>query len=287
MIAELPAELVAGLDVRAVTPVRGGDIAHAFRLDTPDGPLFAKTHPAPPPALFEREAAGLGALRATGTVGVPEVLRAGASGLVLAWIEVGGGRDRRADEAFGSELAALHRTTGPHFGGLDTAPGGYLGSQPVDLTPTDAWPEFFVDRRLRPLARRAVELGRVDRRALALVEQAAVRADELCGAPEPPALLHGDLWAGNRLVDRAGRNWVIDPAASWGHREVDLAMMRLFGGFGEAAFAAYQESFPLADGWPARVPWYQLPPLLVHAILFGGGYGAAALAALDDALTSG
>jgi fructosamine-3-kinase len=282
----LPDELVDGLDVRAVTPVHGGDIARSFRLDTASGPLFAKTHPSPPPALFEREAAGLTALRASATVAVPEVVRATSSGLVLAWIEVGGGRDRRTEGAFGSELASLHRTTGPHFGGLDAAPAGYLGSQPVDLTPTDRWSDFFVERRLRPLSRRAVELGRLDRRALDLVERAAARADELCGPPEPPALLHGDLWAGNRLVDRSGRNWVIDPAAHWGHREIDLAMMRLFGGFGDVAFAAYDEAFPLTDGWPDRVSWYQLPPLLVHAILFGGGYGAAALAALEDAVTT-
>ncbi len=104
--------------------------------------------------------------------------------------------------------------------------------------------------------------------------------DELCGPPEPPALLHGDLWAGNRMIDRDGANWLIDPATYWGHREVDLAMMRLFGGFGGAAFDAYAEAHPLAAGWPERVEWYQLVPLLVHAILFGGSYGRAAMAVL-------
>ena len=113
--------------------------------------------------------------------------------------------------------------------------------------------------------------------ALALVDRVAARSGELCGPPEPPALLHGDLWAGNRLVDRDGANWLIDPATYWGHREVDLAMMRLFGGFGAEAFDAYDEAHPLATGWPDRVEWYQLVPLLVHAILFGGSYGRAAM----------
>ena len=275
----LPAELVDGLGVTNVTPVHGGDIARSYRLDTPGGRLFAKTHPDPQPAMFEREAAGLRALRAAGAVAVPDVVRESPSGLVLEWIDVGP-RTPAADRAFGAELAALHRVTGPRFGGVDGAPGGYLGSQPVDLTPTERWPEFFVDRRVRPLTRRAVELGRMDPAAVELTERAAGRADELCGPPEPPALLHGDLWGGNRLVDGHGENWLIDPAVYWGHREVDLAMMHLFGGFDASTFESYDEAFPLAPGWRERVSWYQLPPLLVHAILFGGSYGAAAVEVL-------
>jgi fructosamine-3-kinase len=273
---DLPAALIDGLGVTSVRPVSGGDIAKAFRLDTPDGPLFAKTHPDPLPGMFAREAAGLRALRAARAVAVPEVVRERPDGLVLEWIDVAG-RTAASEPALGAGLAALHGVTGPHFGGLDTAPSGYLGSQPVDLTPSADWAEFFVERRLRPLTRRAVELGRIDRRALAEVDRVAPHAAERCGPREPPALLHGDLWAGNRLVDAAGVNWLIDPATHWGHREIDLAMMRLFGGFGEAVFAAYDDAFPLADGWRDRVGWYQLPPLLVHAILFGGSYGRAAI----------
>ena len=275
----LPAELVDGLRVTAATPVHGGDIAKAYRLDTPDGPLFAKTHPDPMPGLFEREAAGLRALRRVGAVAVPEVIRESPEGLVLEWIDVGR-RSPEADAAFGTQLAKLHRVTGPHFGGLDNAPGGYLGSQPVDLTPTDDWAEFFLDRRVRPLTQRAVERGRLDPAAMPLVERVASRAGELCGPPEPPALLHGDLWGGNRLVDVDGANWLIDPAVYRGHREVDLAMMQLFGGFGASTCEAYDAGFPLAAGWHERVEWYQLPPLLVHAILFGGSYGPAALGVL-------
>ena len=116
---------------------------------------------------------------------------------------------------------------------------------------------------------------------IADLERLAERLDHFGAADEAPARLHGDLWAGNRLVDRRGTSWLIDPAAHGGHREFDLAMMRLFGGFGPACFAAYQEVFPLAAGWEDRVPLHQIAPLVVHAIKFGGGYGPAATAAIE------
>jgi fructosamine-3-kinase len=112
------------------------------------------------------------------------------------------------------------------------------------------------------------------------LEAVAVRLPELGGSPEPPARLHGDLWGGNRLVGAGGRSWLIDPAAHGGHREFDLAMMRLFGGFGEDCFDAYAEAWPLSAGWRERVPLHQLAPLVVHAIKFGGGYAAATRRAL-------
>ena len=103
--------------------------------------------------------------------------------------------------------------------------------------------------------------------------QALVERLLAVGGPlEPPARLHGDLWAGNRLVDRSGSSWLVDPAAHGGHREFDLAMMRLFGGFGPRVFEAYAEAWPLAPGWEDRIPLYQLYPLLVHVNLFGGSY---------------
>lgn len=281
-MAQLPQELLDGLDVRAVEPVSGGDIAQAFRLETADGPVFCKTHPAPPADMFHRESAGLRELRkhAPPELAVPEVLAESPNGLVLEWIEEGGPRSVDSESTLGAGLARLHRTTRSRFGGLDDDPGGYLGSVQVDLRPHEDWPEFYLTRRVTPLIEKAIEAGRVDPSAREMLDALAPRADELCGPPEPPALLHGDLWAGNRLVDRGGTNWLIDPACHYGHREYDLAMMQLFGGFGPACFRAYDDTWPLGDGWRDRVPWYQLPPLLVHALLFGGGYGSAALGAL-------
>ncbi|PID97481.1 MAG: hypothetical protein CSA83_02505 [Actinomycetales bacterium] len=124
-------------------------------------------------------------------------------------------------------------------------------------------------------------MNRLDRVALKMIEKLTPNIAEICGPDEPPALLHGDLWSGNRMVDKNGKNWLIDPSLHWGHREYDLAMMQLFGGFSAEVFSAYNEEYQLDSGWQHRVRWYQIPPLLVHAILFGGHYEDSALAALS------
>lgn len=279
----IPSELIDGLDVTSASPLSGGDVADAWRLETADGALFAKTHPHPSPGLFERESTGLQALREHAPAGlcVPEVVRESAGGLVLEWIDTSGHRTAQTERDLGVGLAGLHRTANATFGGLDGARHGYLGSARVDLTPEDDWVAFYTDRRVAPLLDQAVAAGRLDPAAQGLFERVRPHAAELCGPTEPPALLHGDLWAGNRVVDAGGSNWLIDPAVHWGHREYDLAMMELFGGFGDACFSAYDEAFPLGDGRRERVPWYQLTPLLVHALLFGGHYGPAAMRVLE------
>jgi fructosamine-3-kinase len=137
--------------------------------------------------------------------------------------------------------------------------------------PADDWPSFYWQQRIEPF------LHAIPDRAP--FEWVQSHIQQLTGTAEPPARIHGDLWRGNVLADRSGTPWVIDPAAHGGHRETDLAMMRLFGGFGDRCFAAYDEIFPLADGWRERVALHQLHPLLVHAVLFGGAYVEQALAA--------
>ncbi|RLZ03015.1 fructosamine kinase [Kocuria tytonicola] len=280
---QLPRELVSDLHVRAAHPLSGGDSANAFRLETPAGPLFAKTMPHAAEGVLPVEAAGLEALRAVcpEEVRVPRVRHVSEDALVLEWIdEASGGRDAATERSFGTGLALIHRARAPHVGWLSPDLPERIGSAPVDLTPTDDWADFLLRRRIEPLLREAVDAGNLDPAASGLLASLAPRAAELAGPPEPPSLVHGDLWAGNRVVDRAGANWLIDPSAFYGHREYDLAMMQLFGGFGRDCFAAYDETYPLADGWQQRVPWYQLPPLLIHAIRFGGGYGGSVMRAL-------
>lgn len=241
--------------------------------------VFTKTLEEPPPRFFEREAAGLRALADAGAR-VPEVIDVRDSQITLAWIPQGFGATAGSEEAFGHELAAVHRHTGTDYGSVDGEPTAYLGACPIDLTPTRDWAESWIGRRVLPLVRTARDHGLVDAQTAQLADR--LTADHL-GPTEPPTLIHGDLWAGNRLIDPQGRNWLIDPCAHYGHREVDLAMMQLFGGFSGRVFAAYVQDFPLADGWRERIAVYQLVPLLVHAILFGGGYGVQAGDALRSA----
>ena len=154
------------------------------------------------------------------------------------------------------------------------------GSRGLPNEPCDTWPEFYARNRLLPLARLAADARALPPAAIRQLESVSKRLADLGGPAEPAARLHGDLWAGNRLVAAGGVSWLIDPAAHGGHREFDLAMMRLFGGFGQACFEAYEAETPLAEGWEERVPLHQLAPLVVHAIKFGDAYVAPTLQAL-------
>lgn len=262
-----------------VEPVYGGDVAVSYRVELGSGRVvFAKTHRDPAPGFFTTEALGLQWLGAAAAIGVPEVLAVAdqPAYLVLSWIEAGA-PTAMTETDLGGELAALHRSGAPSFGREDRRT---TGSRRLPNDPVATWSEFYAARRLLPLARLARDAGALPSAVIAGLEAVAGRLEELGGPAEPPARLHGDLWANNRLVGAGGRNWLIDPAAHGGHREFDLAMMRLFGGFGEACFAAYEESYPLAAGWRERVALHQIAPLVVHAIKFGGGYRASAAAAI-------
>lgn len=262
--------------------VSGGDVARANRVELDDGRIvFVKTHDDPPEGFFTTEAAGLRWLRETATVPVPDVLSVDddPAHLALEWI-VEGSAGPETDARLGRALAAMHRAGAPSFGREDRRT---TGSRGLPNDPCDTWVEFYATRRLVPLARLARDGGHLEAGSVREIDRVADRLDDLAGEPEPPARLHGDLWGGNRLVDTEGTSWLIDPACFGGHREFDLAMMRLFGGFGADCFGTYAEEFPLAEGWQERVPLHQLAPLIVHAIKFGGGYVAGverALAAL-------
>lgn len=246
---------------------------------SPANEAFTKTRAGAPPLFFDREALGLRTLAAAGAR-VPAVREVSTDGITLDRVPTGGSRTASSEERFGRELAALHRTTGERYGAVDGEPTAYLGDCPIDLAPTDTLAESWLERRVLPLTRRCVDAGQLHASALADAER--LTAADL-GPVEPPTLVHGDLWAGNRLVDDRGRSWLIDPCAHYAHREVDLAMMQLFGGFSGRVFAAYVEDFPLADGWEERVAVFQTVPLLVHLLLFGGGYAVQAGDALRRA----
>jgi len=254
----------------------GGDINEAFRVVLADGSeAFVKTRGDAAPGEYAAEAAALAWLAEPGALRTPRVLEVEEGYLALEWVDPGR-LDGPGIEELGRGLAETHAAGAPAFG--QPAAGGLsrFGSLQLPNEPTEDWPSFYAERRLAPLARIAGERGALSAGAIRRIERLCERLGELCGPPEPPARLHGDLWSGNVMADSDGRPWLIDPSSYGGHREVDLAMLRLFGSPSERVFAAYQEIAPLADGWEGRVELYQLLPLLVHALLFGGSYCAAA-----------
>lgn len=218
---------------------------------------FVKSRPVPLPGEYATEAAGLRWLGEAG-VPVPAVVEAGDERLVLEWIDAG----PTDPEELGRMVARLHLAGAPAFGALPPgAPGPFrIAAATFPDGESGDWPSFYAERRLLPLAHHARG-----------VEAVCERIADLAGPAEPPARLHGDLWGGN-----VHGGHLVDPAAYGGHREVDLAMLRLFGWPGDSFLAAYQEVAPLAAGHEDRVGLYQLLPLLVHAELFGGHYAAAA-----------
>ena len=276
------------LDVR---PVGGGCINQCAVVRTRTGQYFLKANPRQGHAFFRAEADGLAALAEAGAVRTPRVLgRSGVVGksgatpwLLLEWIKEGGG-PRSADwDRLGRELAALHRhpVAEPEWG---WHADNVIGSLPQPNGRLNDWPAFWSRRRILPLARELGAAGALSARQLAAVEEAARHVGDLIGPAaeaDGPSLLHGDLWSGNVIFDREGAPVLVDPAVYVGHREVDLAMTRLFGGFPPAFYRAYDKAWPPVAGSNARLCAYQLYPLLVHARLFGGGYVGSAVRAAE------
>ncbi|MCK6575957.1 fructosamine kinase family protein [Myxococcota bacterium] len=276
LVAPLEAALTDALGgpvrVRSLEPVGGGCINDTLRAQTDAGSFFVKANPAAPPGFFAGERAGLEALAAVpGGLPVPRVVALLATPAALVLEDLGAGRPVRDFEAaVGEGLARQHLHTAPAFG---FAVPTYCGLTRQDNTPTATWLEFYRDRRLRPLLRLLAQRGALDPAARALFDRLLDRLpDHLGPADEPPALLHGDLWSGNLHTRADGRPALVDPAAAFGHREAELGMMVLFGGFGPRVFAAYEGVRPLAPGWRERLPLYSLYHVLNHAVLFGGGY---------------
>ena len=269
MSLEAAVEHATGRAVHSLRRVAGGDINDAFAAELEGGRAFVKTRAYAPAGEYAAEAAALRWLGEPGGLGVPDVLGASDDVLVLEWLDEGPAGD---EALLGRGLATIHAAGAAGFG----APAPLrIGPLVLPDDPLPDWPAFYAERRLRPLAAAARDRGALSAGGVAAVERVCERIGELAGPPEPPARLHGDLWTGNVLWS-GGRPFLIDPISYGGHREVDLAMLRLFGSPGPRLLAAYEEVAPLADGHEDRVALYQVFPLLVHAVLFGGGYGASA-----------
>lgn len=272
--ASVDAHLEAALGARVASKrrVAGGDICEAWRVALDDGRIvFAKEHGAGGP-MFAAEAYGLRWLADAEAIRTPAVLAVSTRTLVLEYVEPSGRTDT-FDEALGRGLAALHAHAPPRFG-LDRP--GVIASLPQDNGPEADWATFYGQRRLAPQVHRCIERGRLPVEAAADLEALLRVLPDRVGPPEPPARLHGDLWSGNAMAGPGGEPIIYDPAPYGGHREMDLAMMRLFGGFSPRTFDAYARATPLAHGHEDRVELMQLYPVLVHVALFGGHYAATA-----------
>jgi len=268
----LSEKLKRSVEIKRTVPVSGGSINDAYKIDTDAGLFFVKKNSASLyPGMFEKEATGLKILAAADAVSVPEVVSWGqkddTSFLILNYIK---SASKRPDfwKQFAEGLASLHRNKADYFG-LDQ--DNYIGSLHQSNKKHDNWPDFFREERLEKQVKAARDRGKIGTDMVRAFDRFYVKLPELF-PEEPPSLIHGDLWGGNFMVDEKGKPVIIDPAIYYGHREMDLAMSQLFGGFDNRFYEAYQRYYPLEKSWQQRVDYCNLYPLMVHVNLFGGGY---------------
>jgi protein-ribulosamine 3-kinase len=275
-------ERVLNKRVVSIAALGGGSIATAMKATLSDGEtVFVKTSPQHK-EMFAKEADGLRELARSGAVKTPAVLYADETLLILEFLAVSSPPNRRIFfEDFGRRFAALHRATSSSFGFCED---NFIGSTPQQNLPrSESWREFYYTRRLEYQITLAERNGYSNAELRGMFHALGRRMDELIPEDgEPPALLHGDLWAGNFLCLEGGMPAIIDPAVYYGHREADLAMPLLFGGFGDSFYASYAESFPLNEGWQRRVELYKLYHLLNHLNLFGEGYYSQVFGTMRD-----
>lgn len=252
--------------------ISGGCINACYQIKTTRQKVFVKINSAEKfPGMFATESLGLTLLGTACKAFVPQVVTEFSAGdyqyLILEYIEA---TSRKADynNIFAQQLAQVHAHSATQFG-LEYP--NYIGSLQQINTPTERWSDFFIQNRLQPLLRMAVDNKQFDIGIISQFEKLYPKLDAIF-PQEKPALLHGDLWGGNHITGNDGYGKIIDPAVYYGHREMDIAMMHLFGGFDHSLVKYYHEIYPLENGWQQRIDICNLYPLLVHVLLFGGGY---------------
>jgi fructosamine-3-kinase len=274
LMATKNGSLVQILEPRSVG---GGCINEAYSLKTSVGNYFVKYNSAKAfPGMFEKEALGLKLLADTKTIAIPEVIGYGESGkwayLLLRYIE-SGITERNFWSNFGIKLADLHRNTSEYFG-LDH--DNYIGSLTQSNTKHTDFYSFFIEQRIEPQLKKARNKGAFSLSDTRYFDSLFKSLHNVIPY-EKPALIHGDLWSGNFMVTSNGSPCLIDPAVYYGHREADIAMTQLFGGFQPEFYHAYNQAWPMENGWQKRTDIFNLYPLLVHVNLFGGSYAGQVL----------
>lgn len=271
-------EISENFVISGSSSLAGGSINQVFLLKTSSGEKVLKINDSNRfPGMFEAEKDGLQALRDSKTIDVPEVYSCGKvndTSYLLLEYKAEGKRAPNFWDSFAEELANLHQTTAPQFGFHSP---NYIGSLPQYNEQENSAAEFYVNQRLKPQLKMAFQRGFSFKGTERILKNISEEIPD-----EPPALIHGDLWSGNYLVNEYGNPCFIDPAVCYGPREMDLAMMKLFGGFSEAVFRKYDEIYPLKKAFQKRVPLWQLYYLLVHLNIFGSSYHSRVKAILDS-----
>lgn len=256
------------------TPATGGCINSGGTCISKQGAFFLKWNDRQTfPGMFAAEANGLLLLRQATSIHIPRVIHcAEVASFQYLLLENISEAKRAADywKNFGAGLAQLHQTSANTFG-LDH--NNYIGSLRQFNSQKTSWVEFFTELRLGTQLKLARDEGRIDNRLSKKFDILLNKMSDLL-MEESPSLLHGDLWGGNIMTNEKGQPSLIDPAAYFGNREIDIAMTSLFGGFDNIFLDHYNEVFPLLAGYADRLDLYNLYPLLVHVNLFGGGYAA-------------
>ena len=258
--------------VQVADRLHGGSINRCFQLKWADDLFFLKINSSSSfPGMFAAEAAGLELLVSTSSIKVPQVVGFGGGGqeqfLILEWIDSVRGDDM-SQEKLGRALANLHKNSKPQFG---LSYNNFMGSLTQSNALKESWSEFFIYERLVPQVELGLQAGMLTQTDAKLFDVLYKKLDSLHPL-EPSALVHGDLWSGNYLIHNSGSPVLIDPAVSYSNREVDIAMTTLFGGFSNRFYGAYNETYPLQEGWQSRLKLWNLYPLLIHVNLFGKSY---------------
>ncbi|HEA29954.1 MAG TPA: fructosamine kinase [Leeuwenhoekiella sp.] len=273
-------EISQTLDVPITShqPLSGGDINEVYIVESETEKWVIKVNHAQRfPGMFKKEALGLDALRKPEIIDVPQVTEHGQfqnQSYLLLEYRAPGTKNTDFWSIFGRQLAKLHRQSAPQFG---FAENNYIGSLPQYNSSEENAADFYINQRLQPQFELALKNGYKFTKIDSFYDKIRPIIPQ-----EKPALIHGDLWGGNYLVNIEGYPCLIDPATAFAPREMDIAMMHLFGGFDTAIFKAYNAEFPLAEGWQNRIKLWQLYYVLVHVNLFGGGYYASANAIIDQ-----
>lgn len=273
-------KLTTGQTTVKTTPLAGGCIGSSFCIETERGNrYFLKRYSRP--GVAEAEAAGLKELSKAQKVNTPQVLAATHDELLLNYIDSAGKRED-FQTLLGEQLAALHAVKGREFG---FERDNFIGESVQVNRKCDSWNRFYIEHRLRyqlQLAKRngscTTELKKLSSELIAIIPNI------LKGSEEEPCLLHGDLWGGNVMTDESGEPVLIDPAVYYGHRETDIAMTTLFGGFSEEFYRSYNRHYPLKKGWESRLNLYKLYHILNHMNLFGNSYYSQAISLMKSYL---